>query len=254
MRVRQETPAWKEVVSRYLEVGNQQYPLEVPLRPDGALVVSDKAELKVFWHIFVRRCYRLPRHCETIVDAGANVGVFATWAAREYRSSRILCLEPSPGTFASLRENIRRNGLEERVRPIQCALAAESGERLLNVDLESPYRNLVLTGDGTVGRTIAVPCMSLTDLFRQERFETLDLLKMDIEGSEWEVLLSTSNAVLSRIRCLLLEYHEVNASLGYAPETLFAHLKASGLEITYREEDTRRTGLAFLENRKPAVA
>jgi hypothetical protein len=70
---------------------------------------------------------------------------------------------------------------------------------------------------------------------------------MDIEGSEWEVLLSTSPSVLSRIRHIPLEYHEVNASFGYTPEKLFAHLALAGHAILWRQENADQTGIVYFQ-------
>ena len=74
-----------------------------------------------------------------------------------------------------------------------------------------------------------------------------DMLKMDIEGSEWSVLLSTSPAVLKRIRYIQLEYHEVAARFGYTPERLFSHLANAGHRLTFRSEDQYHTGMAIFE-------
>jgi len=77
--------------------------------------------------------------------------------------------------------------------------------------------------------------------------ESIDLLKMDIEGSEWEVLLSTPTPVLRSIRHIQLEYHAVHARFGYTPEKLFAHLAAGGHQLTFRQEDAQRTGIAYFK-------
>jgi hypothetical protein len=70
---------------------------------------------------------------------------------------------------------------------------------------------------------------------------------MDIEGSEWEVLLSTDPSVLNRIRYIQVEYHEMPARFGYTPEKLFAHLMEAGHQLTFRFEDAHHTGLAHFE-------
>jgi hypothetical protein len=55
--------------------------------------------------------------------------------------------------------------------------------------------------------TATVPALTLTEFLDRNALDTVDLLKMDIEGSEFEVLLSTKREVLRRIRRLDLEYH-----------------------------------------------
>lgn len=85
------------------------------------------------------------------------------------------------------------------------------------------------------------------ECLRRFNIDMLDMLKMDIEGSEWSVLLSTSPAVLKRIRYIQLEYHEVAARFGYTPERLFSRLANAGHRLTFRSEDQYHTGMAIFE-------
>ena len=100
--------------------------------------------------------------------------------------------------------------------------------------------------DGTITQpTVTIACTTLSDFLQEQQIGTLDLLKMDVEGSEWEILFSTPLSVLRSIRHIVLEYHEVHASFEYRPSQLFAYLASSGHKLTYQEEDEHRTGLAF---------
>jgi FkbM family methyltransferase len=245
---RRSTPAVAGLVKRYLQVGVDGYPFHVPLTGGGSLTLASSAEVRVFWQIFVHGSYALPERCRTILDCGANVGIFSIWAARRQPHTRIVALEPFPPTFAALDANIRDNGLADRVRCVQVGLAAAPGERLIRTAGDSPNRQVVLseTSDSP-NETIAIQCVDLVACLRQHGLEDLDLLKMDIEGSEWEVLLATPPEVLSRIRHIQLEYHEVNARFRYTPEMLFKHLAGAGHRLKAHHEDTYRTGLAYFE-------
>ena len=247
VRVREQSPAWREIVTRFFELGTPSYPFQIPLCGGGTVQTTSPNEIKVFWQIFVSRCYRLPNDCSTIVDAGANIGMFALWAARQSPTARIFSLEPFPETFRLLQKNIQANSLQDRVFLFQRALARESGDRCMSGFGESPNHRLVLGGsDGDDSPTVTVACCTLADFLREQQLETVDLLKMDVEGSEWEILLSTPPSVLKTIRNIVLEYHEVNERFGYKPEQLFAHLANAGHKVTYRMEDQHRTGIAFL--------
>lgn len=241
-----QTPDWLGVTKRYLEIGEAIYPCQIALSGGGMFEVNSLGELKVFWQIFVRNCYTLPSPCETIVDAGANVGLFSVWAARERPEARIVSLEPFPATFRHLQKNIHNNELQDRVRPLRYALASTTGQRLIHCGGDSPNNRLVLRGmEDSAANAFEVPSISLADFLKAERFETIDLLKMDIEGSEWEVILSTPAAVLRGIRQIIIEYHEVNARFAYTPAQLIAHLGSAGHRLTHLKENAERTGLAF---------
>jgi FkbM family methyltransferase len=248
---RKSTPAVAALVKRYLQVGDGEYPFRVPLTGGGSLTLASPGEVRVFWQIFVHGSYALPERCATILDCGANVGIFSVWAARRYPHARIVALEPFPATFAALDANIRDNGLADRVRCVQVGLAAAPGQRLIRTAGDSPDRQVVLTETTDAAdpaeQTIAIQCIDLAACLRVNGLDDLDLLKMDIEGSEWEVLLSTPPDVLARIRHIQLEYHEVNARFGYTPEMLFKHLASAGHQLKSHHEDTYRTGLAYFE-------
>jgi len=57
--------------------------------------------------IYHHREMRLPKS-PTIMDVGANVGLYALWAHQRYQPRTICCYEASPRTFACLQDNIRR--------------------------------------------------------------------------------------------------------------------------------------------------
>ncbi len=117
-------------------------------------------------------------------------------------------------------------------------------------DGESQRRRLVPADEITAEeRVVRVPCVSLADLAGRWELKQIDLLKMDIEGSEWEVLFSTPAAVLQLIQRIQFEYHEVHARFGYSREKLFAHLQNVGYSITYCREDVHHTGIAIAERR-----
>src|SRR5207245_3538172 len=66
-----------------------------------------------------------------ILDAGANIGMFAVWAAQIAPGARIFSLEPWPSTFKRLNRHIEMNGLADRVVAVNVALAGDSGRRRL---------------------------------------------------------------------------------------------------------------------------
>ena len=83
--------------------------------------------LTLFEDIWVKESY-LPQGWDgpqgpTVVDIGANVGVFAVWAARRLGASRLVAVEPSPTSCAQLRANLARNGVRE-ARVIEGAFGA----------------------------------------------------------------------------------------------------------------------------------
>jgi FkbM family methyltransferase len=249
----QRTPATHKLIASYLHVLGQGFPVEIPLRGGGSIRIFSREEARVFWQIFVRGCYRIWDDCRTIIDAGANVGMFAVWAARQLPEARIFALEPFPETFARLQQNVYLNRLNSRIDLSQVALAAQPTKREMLVEPASPRRSLVPSDVGTTNaKTVPVSCVTLADLIAQYEPTGIDMVKMDIEGSEWEVLFSTPPALLRCIRRLQFEYHEVHVRFGYSKEALLAHLAKAGFHLTHQSEDKYGTGIAIVEQELPS--
>ena len=156
--------------------------------------------------VFVRREYGEFRDFKTIVDIGANMGSFAIYAARCCPDAKIYCYEPHPENFKFLMQNIVVNSLEQRLKAVQSAVAATSGERTFGLG-ESPTHSLVGAESGSTG---SVACTTLTEIFSLHHLDTIDLLKINCEGAEYEILESCPAADFRRISNIRLEYHDLD--------------------------------------------
>lgn len=74
-----------------------------------------------------------PRGRGTFLDLGANVGIIGIGAVLGGDFARAVAVEPDPGNFGLLCRNVRQNGLEDRVRCFNCALADREQEALLQL-------------------------------------------------------------------------------------------------------------------------
>ena len=152
----------------------------------------------------------LNRESPTIMDLGANIGLFGIYAYTLWPEARITSYEPDPGNAELLLKTITANGLSERwvLRPEACSNRA--GTLAFLSDRFSESRAAVTGESGTID----VP---MADIFNEDH--NVDLLKMDIEGGEWAIL---TDARLSQLgaRALVLEWH----SLGCPEPDPHAHV------------------------------
>lgn len=74
------------------------------------------------------------RDGDTVVDAGANVGMFSASLARAHRDLRLVCFEPVPDTFALLERNARRLLGGARVTLVRAGLSSAPGRATFEVD------------------------------------------------------------------------------------------------------------------------
>jgi FkbM family methyltransferase len=145
----------------------------------------------------------------TVVDLGANIGVFALFAAAVHPSVRVIAAEPSPPNLALLRENAALNRMGN-VAIHAVAAAGRTGQRHLRIEANGVCNSLCPaeappTGDGAGAE---VEAMSLADLFARAGVDHCHLLKVDIEGSEYETLFAAPPALLARVDAITAEYHD----------------------------------------------
>ena len=139
-----------------------------------------------------------------IVDAGANIGLSSIYYANRYPSAEIIAIEPEVSNFAMLERNGRPYG---QITPIHAALWNREGLIHLSDPLGEQGQwnkwGTTTIENGTGERVRAVSVRSLIDQFRLSR---IDLLKVDIEGSEVEVL--STYDWLPFVNALVVETHD----------------------------------------------
>lgn len=167
---------------------------------DFSYVVGDRSELDVLHGVFLREEYELPlvHRPTTIVDLGSKVGATIHYFRARYPEAAIIGLEPDPDTFARLRTNVR--GLPN-VTVRQEAVASRDGEAILApspLSWASALRSA--SGPGVRVRT-----RSLDSLMAELGLDSIDVLKIDVEGDEHEVL--QSFARIRDVAAVVGEYH-----------------------------------------------
>lgn len=143
-------------------------------------------------------------HLRLIVDVGAHVGGFVCWAASRAPAARIIAFEPEPRNFVDLEQNVARNNLERRVELVNAAVGAADGEIAFRVHEGDRQLSSVVVASG---EAITVRCMNFDRYIRTSLDGPIDLLKMDVEGAEWDILYSLSEDIWARISRIVVEVH-----------------------------------------------
>lgn len=230
IRCTQETPQWASVSAAYLGLSRLNYPYLLRLRLGEQIRLDELTDLKAFWQIFLRRVYRVLPGDRVILDLGANIGVFTLFAARCAQYARVFSVEPFPATFSRLIANVRDHNLDGRVKCLNFAATGTDGTRVMpDASVPSQRRALASSAYGRSGTEVRGK--TLAALLDENDLPQIDLLKIDIEGSEYEVLLSTPQETLRRIRRIAMEYHGDCAP--YSKRQLFDHLCQAGFTVMW---------------------
>lgn len=227
LRCLQTFADWPALVPAYLGLRALPLPFEAHTRSGTAFTLREFYDLETLWQIYCRLVYAVAPGDRVIVDAGANIGLFTCFAASRAPQVHVHAIEPFPSTFERLVAAVRANGLEGRVTCHRTALSSTAGVSTMSAAAEASQMFHLERGGGA---GIAVPTTTLTALLDAIDAPAIDLLKMDIEGSEYDALLSTPVDVLARIRRIDLEFHKA-PSPERTPAMLVRHLTASGFRL-----------------------
>ncbi len=139
----------------------------------------------------IRLFCQLARDATTIIDVGANLGVFTYFAVAHAPRARIIAYEPAPRMATLLEINLARNGWSRRVEVRRAGVSATSRSMTFYVrenDHESSFEDAsAVLAD--VRARVEVPVVALDDVFERESIvPATTLLKIDVEGHEMRVL------------------------------------------------------------------
>ncbi|HZZ28917.1 MAG TPA: FkbM family methyltransferase [Pirellulales bacterium] len=180
--------------------------------------------------IFKKRRYDYPgfqiQPTDTIVDIGANMGVFVLWAARQAPQGKVIAIEPT-SAIDVLRLNLARNGITN-VAPVQAAAGNDGGTFEI---VTYPGFNIVNHHAGWQPKmwtkffiwllyrkyqsapvTERAPVKSLRKILDENGVSRVNYLKCDCEGGEYEIFRELDDDTFARIDKIAMEFHE------YAPD------------------------------------
>ncbi|WP_329619117.1 amino acid adenylation domain-containing protein [Streptomyces sp. NBC_01255] len=204
---------------------------------------------------------------DTIVDVGANIGLFTLFASNRNPNGRLYAFEPLPPLHDSLRRNVELHGIDAKL--FDCALGAKEQEETFTFyphntvnstrattapearDLVRAYlRNKAQPADGArpgateedlidevvesrlESRTFTCRVRTFSEIIEQEAIDRIDLMKIDVEGAEHEVLKGIRPEHWPRIRQLAIELHDVDGRLAQVEALLTDH----GFEVVCEQD------------------
>lgn len=176
-----------------------------------------------------------------VLDIGGQVGCFALAVAAQLPQATVHVYEASPTSASYAERNVRDNGLAARVTVHAAALAGEDGEFSLIDNGDASVLNGITAREG---KEVVVPAVSFDNAVAAARADgnPVELVKMDVEGAEYDVVLRSSPASWADVRAVALEYHPV---AGHSLDELLAFLAPLGL-TPYHQEDGTEPGLGMV--------
>lgn len=177
-----------------------------------------------------------------VVDIGAHIGGYAVYAAK--LGARVIAYEPMPKTYELLVKNLELNRCGN-VRAYNAALSSSTGIITLNTDADGTILTSIYH-DASFPHKVAVPSVSLHEAFRRNKLKHVDVLKLDVEGAEYDILLNAQPADLRKVQTIIMEFHD-HLSHGHNRHELTKFLHHHGFVV--RELSLWITTTLFKEGR-----
>lgn len=185
-------------VGKLIELNVKDYGSPIYLR-------NKTSDIPTFYQCIYHEEYdiKFPFEPKVIVDLGANIGLTTRFFKKKYPQSKIIAIEPENSNFEILKKNT---------------------EGLADVELENKgiwYKQcdlkIVDGGQGHYGFTVmeanpgdkdVVPAESIPSLMNKYQLDSIDVLKVDVEGTELELFANGSEEWLSKCKCIIVEMHD----------------------------------------------
>lgn len=138
-----------------------------------------------------------------VVDIGANIGDTAVFFARK-GASKVIAVEPLPSVCKIAEENFRLNGCEEKICLINAALASAKKNFSVPAEIDPVSSTKFSTLKSKNGVQTAVNGITVSEILENLRHPYL--LKLDCQGSEYDVVLNDYEHA-SKFENIIVEYH-----------------------------------------------
>lgn len=191
------------------------------------------------------------------IDIGAHIGSFTVPLLLQYPGIICHCYEPDPLNFALLEKNLQYSGTPAHQYSLhRTAVFSQEGQVNFAKGMSSTTGSVWEVGvykvrnenkryfannDKVKNEVVSHPATTLSTIFANHSITTCRLLKIDCEGSEYDILSSTPDEILNRVEFIIAELHPTDRRL---PKWGLDHLTERGFKVRYEPYDNG-CGMAY---------
>lgn len=211
---------YNQTINYFLRNGNKKLnfiiPTKIKIPPSGIIKLeTDSGNIKIatnqtsyltkllFWNSYKKFEYSeifevLSKKIDSFFDIGANIGYYSLLASKSNPSIKVFAFEPATGPKYYLNKNILLNNMEQNIIPVYYALSKNSSEidfyevksakyNYLDKNLSGEHNTGTKTKTRNFIKTV-VQSERLSTFIEKNKIESIDLIKIDTEGTEVEIL------------------------------------------------------------------
>ena len=141
-----------------------------------------------------------------VVDAGAYIGDSARLFQKRYRAGKVLALEPDPVNFSRMSQLVSDWKAGDCIVPVLAATGREAGE--LKIWGSGVGVSSIMKSGQEEKDAARVPMMAIDDLVAWHRARNVAMIKLDVEGAEYDTILGAERTIREQRPLLLISlYH-----------------------------------------------
>lgn len=185
----------------------RQNPLDRQVRLRNGVVLymsEDPSDIVTVYIIFCRHDYGLIPNGVSVIDIGANIGIFSVYAALS-GAGTVHAYEPCEESFEILNKNISCNHLEQTIIPRQAVVVGRPSEPILFPRRSSVFNSQEQKSAIDSDKNTFVKAVTLEEIVRA--VHSPSVLKLDCEGGEYDIILNSNTSAFDRLSEIRLEYH-----------------------------------------------
>jgi len=192
---------------------------------------NDSSDVHVFSQVIYDKEYELKYRVKptVIVDCGANIGLATVFFKNKFPDAKIIAIEPESSNFKILQKNTEKY---DDVHCLQSGIWSKSTILKISDAKRGNWGFTVEETNETGPHTI--PAISIDGIMEKFKLDHIDILKMDIEGSEKEVFTQNADKWLPHVKVMVIEFHD--ATVENCAKTFYKALENYNYETkTHRE-------------------
>jgi FkbM family methyltransferase len=178
--------------------------IKVPNLRHKVAIRNNSSDIPLFAHMFILREYdvSIEGEMKTIIDCGANVGLASLFFLSKFPGATIIAIEPERNNYRLLEQNL---GKYENVTCINKGVWNKKA--LLEIQDTGRGNHAFIVTESLTKSESTIEAISIDEIMNEFHLDKIDILKIDIEGSEEQVFLSEPSWI-KKVRMIFCEIHE----------------------------------------------
>ncbi|CAN5267447.1 hypothetical protein BH23BAC1_BH23BAC1_48030 [soil metagenome] len=197
-----------EGVKLYLNILNKKNQLiETNIKEVGELFYlrNNTSDIPAFYDVFTEEEYNIDLEIapKTIIDCGANIGLATAFFKKKYKKAKVIAIEPEPSNFELLVKNT------QNISDVHCLnYGIWNKTAILDVQDVGLGNWGFVTNEVLVESETTIRAISIREIIEKFNLDTIDILKIDVEGSERDIFQENTEEWLPKVKILIVELHD----------------------------------------------